>query len=369
MLLADLGAVVIKIEPPEGDPTRTFGPFRKGDRVRAYGGYFQSLNRNKLGLTIDLKNPEERKQFLHLVRQTDVVVENFRSGVMEELELGFERLLTQNPRLVYAAVRGFGDPRTGSSPYADWPAYDVIAQAMGGLVACTGYDEDHPTKVGPGVGDIFPGALTAVGVLAALHHVQLSGQGQFVDVAMYDAMISLCERSVYLYSYNEVVAAPEGNGHPFLVPFDVVRAADGWVAIAAPTDRYWTQLCTLMGLPGLSRDPRYASLEARQAHAPAVRELISDWARSRSRLDIVRLLGGLVPVGSVQSGDEILADPHIYGREMIFELPHPGVDEPVRVAGTPIKFTLTRPSPPVRAPLLGEHDQYFLVTKAVEEQE
>ena len=194
MMLADHGAEVIKIESGTGDTSRANGPFRDDDPDHLWAGYFVSLNRSKKSVTLDLKTPDGKAAFCTLVRDADVLVENFRPGVMERLGLSYEYLATLNPRLVYGAVRGFGDPRSGQSPYADWPCYDVVAQAMGGLMAITGPDAASPTKVGPGVGDIFSGMMMAFGLMAALRHADATGAGQFVDVAMYDAMISLSQR-------------------------------------------------------------------------------------------------------------------------------------------------------------------------------
>ena len=198
MMLADHGAEVIKIEGPEGDTSRTNGPYRADDPDHQWAGYFISLNRGKKSLMLDLKNSEARAAACALARQSHVVVENFRPGVMERLGLGYEELARENPSLVYAAIRGFGDPRSGASPYANWPSYDVVAQAMGGLMAMTGEDRDHPMKTGPGIGDIFTGMMMAFAIIAAVRHAERTGKGQFVDIAMYDAMISLCERMVYL---------------------------------------------------------------------------------------------------------------------------------------------------------------------------
>ncbi len=177
MLLADQGANVIKIEPVDGDPTRHFGPFPKDDTAHHFGGYFQSTNRNKKSIALDLKSAEGKALFLLLAKDADIVVENFRAGVMDRLGIGYEVLAADNPRLVYAAIRGFGDPRTGASPYVDRPAFDVVAQAMGGAMGITGPDAETPMKIGPGVGDIFPAALAAFGIMAALHHATRTGPG------------------------------------------------------------------------------------------------------------------------------------------------------------------------------------------------
>ena len=360
MLLADLGADVIKVEPPEGDAIRRQGPFLPDDELRAYGGYFQSINRNKRSIKLDLKSVEDRELLLRLVERADVLMENYRVGVMDRFGLSYETLHERNPRLVYTAVRGFGDPRTGASPYREWPSFDVVAQAMGGLMGITGPGPGEPTKVGAGVGDIFPAALAAVGTLAALLHARQTGQGQFVDVAMYDGVLALCERIVYQHSYLGVIPGPEGNGHPLLCPFDAFPARDGWVTIAAPWDHQWRLLCQLIGRPELADDDHYATNEARSRHGGDVRRIVGEWTATRTRNEIVGLLGGLIPAGPVNTIEAIFADPHVAARNMLIELEQPGAARSVTVAGTPIKMTGTPPHPHRRAPLLDEDAQDIL---------
>jgi crotonobetainyl-CoA:carnitine CoA-transferase CaiB-like acyl-CoA transferase len=352
MLLADLGADVIKVESPSGDLTRSKGPYRADDRVRSVGGYFQSVNRNKRSVVLDLNDDLDRERFRTLVRSSDVLVENFRPGVMDGLGLAYEELAATNPRLVYAAIRGFGDPRTGLSPLAYWPAYDVVAQAMGGVVGITGFPES-PVKVGPGIGDIFPAVLCATGILAALHERATSGLGQFVDVGMYDAVLALCERIVHQYSYAGDVAGPEGNAHPLLCPFDLFRCADGWVAIAAPSDGHWARLCDVIGRPELvaSHPDHHARLE----NADEVRQSIESWTGPRSKAEIVRALAGSVPVGPVNTVEDIFHDPHAQARELLVEVDDPGCTDPVTIVGTPIKLSRTPGGVHRRAPLLDEH--------------
>ena len=234
MVLADHGASVIKVEPPGGDMCRHTGPYRSDDTTRALGAYFQSIDRNKKSVCLDLKTADGRDALKALVRDADAIMESFRAGVMDRLGLGYEVLRAINPRLVYGALRGFGDQRTGASPYVEWPAYDVVAQAMGGMMAVTGPDANTPTKVGPGIGDIVPGMMLAFGVLAAIHHARRTGAGQFVDVSMVDAMLAICERSVWQHSVQGQIAGPEGNHHPFLCPFGMFPASDGHVHDRGP---------------------------------------------------------------------------------------------------------------------------------------
>jgi crotonobetainyl-CoA:carnitine CoA-transferase CaiB-like acyl-CoA transferase len=360
MLLADLGADVIKVEPPEGDITRAQGPFHPTDELHAYGGYFASVNRNKRGIVLDLRTESGRKVLRDLARDADVLVENFRTGVLDRLGLSYEALARTNPRLVYAALRGFGDPRTGASPYTARPAYDVVAQAMGGLMAITGQPDGPPTKVGPGVGDILPAALTTVGILAALRRAEATGKGDFVDVAMYDAVLALCERVVYQHSYLGAVPGREGNDHPLLCPFGLYQAADGWVAIAAPGDRHWELLCKTMDRPDLIADERLHTNVARVQHRELVRELLEGWSSTRTMSELEGLLAHNVPMAPVNTIDRIVADPHVQARDMQLELEHPRVAHPLAVAGRPIKFASGKGVAPRRAPLFGEHTDTVL---------
>jgi crotonobetainyl-CoA:carnitine CoA-transferase CaiB-like acyl-CoA transferase len=353
MVLADHGAEVIKVEPPEGDVTRAAGPFRDGDNARLLGGYFQSVDRNKRSVCLDLKTEDGKRVFKQLVRSADAVTENFRAGVMERLGLGYEVLRDINPRLVYGALRGFGDRRTGRSPYQDWPAYDVVAQAMGGMMAITGPDAGTPTKVGPGVGDIIPGLMLGFGVLAAVHHARRTGVGQFVDVSMVDAVLAVCERTVWQHCVEGLTPGPEGNHHPFLCPFGLFAAADGHVTIAAHQDGFFAILCNAIEAPELMADPRFASRIARTDNRQdLIRELDRRLARFSKRA-LGDRLAGRIPFGPVMNIAEILTDPHFAARDMIVDVEQPGAAT-VKVAGVPIKMTTTPGGVRRRSPLLGE---------------
>ena len=355
MLLADQGAEVIKIEPLQGDSVRTVGPYRPDDKLHAFGGYFQSVNRNKLSVGLDLKKPEGRDILIELVRGSDVLIENYRAGVMDRLGLSYEVLREVNPRLVYGAVRGFGDPRTGSSPYVDWPAYDVIAQAMGGIMGITGVSAAQPMKIGPGVGDIVPGLMCAVGVLAAVYRAQRTGQGQFVDVSMVDSVLALCERIVYQHSYENKVPQPEGDRHPFLTPFGIIPCKDGHLTLACHTDAFWRRLCELMCKPELALDPRLATEEARRRHQDLVYDSITDFTLPRTKQELSSIFGGQVPFAPVYTVADIMRDPHFTARDMIVGLEHPGCDGEFAVAGVPIKMTETPGGIRRRAPMVSEH--------------
>ncbi|WP_340268017.1 CaiB/BaiF CoA transferase family protein [Sphingobium mellinum] len=368
MLLADHGATVIKIESPAGDLTRPSGPFRDDDTQRVLGGYFQSVDRNKYSICLDLKTERGREAFKLLVRDSDAVVENFRAGVMERLGLGYEVLRDINPRLVYGALRGFGDARTGASPYLDWPAFDVVAQAMGGIMAITGPDQETPTKIGPGVGDIIPGMMLGFGVLSAIYHAKMTGVGQFVDVAMTDAVLAVCERMVWQNSVQGLVPGPEGNHHPFLCPFGMFPAKDGFITIAAQQDVFFPKLCQQLDAAELATDPRFSGREARKANRPILIELISARTRQFTKAELMKRLGGKIPFGPVMDIAAILDDEHFKVREMLVDVDNPGTT-PVTIAGVPIKMTHTPGKVARRAPILGEHTRELLLNAGLCEAE
>ena len=360
MMLGDLGADVIKIEAPRGDLQRPMAPYTREDQERSYGGSFSTYNRNKRGIVLDFNNREDREKFLALVETADALVENMRAGVMDGLGLGWEVLKARNPRLVYGAIRGFGDPRSGASPHAEWPAYDVIAQAMGGLVAQNGNSSDDRIQVGPFIGDIYPGTVGAMGVLAALFHAQKTGEGQFVDVAMVDSIMALGEMGVMRYSYlGKPDTPPSGNRNDFAVPFDVFETKDGSMAIAAPTDNHWRELANAMGHPEWGHDEDKATIRARVKNREPLDEALGNWAKARTNSEILELIGGKVPCGPVNLPGDLFSDPHVEAREMLVAVEQPSGRPIVQVA-SPIKLSATPAGVHRRAPRLGEHTDEVL---------
>lgn len=359
-VLADHGADVIKIEPLEGDFFRRIGPFREDDSERHFGGLFQSCNRNKRSIAINLKDPEGQALLKELVKGADALVENYRAGVLDKLGLGYETLKSIRPSLVYTSVRGFGDRAGGQSPYMDWPAFDIVAQAMGGWMGITGEDADHPVKVGGGAGDTVAGLFAAFGTMAALWHARSTGQGQYVDVAMTDSILALSELVVSQYSYRGVSPVPVGNGIPGLAPFGTIRVADGVIAIAAPHDPQFRGLCDLLGLPALKTDARFATEGLRWENHEALTEAIETVTRTRTKLQLRELFGGKVPFSPIYNAEDIFADPHFAIRQMLPEVEQPGSQRPVAVPGVPVKLSQTPGQVRHRAPLLGEHTRDIL---------
>ncbi|MET0276366.1 MAG: CoA transferase [Acidimicrobiia bacterium] len=361
MILGDMGADVIKVETlPDGDNIRALGPFTDDDDEKHFGGYFASVNRNKRGVAVDTSDPDQVERIRRLVDSADVVVENFRPGVMEALGFGYEALAARNPALVYVAIRGFGDPRTGESPYSNWPTYDIVAQSMGGVVSTTGTVAGEHVAAGPSIGDIFPAAMASTATLGALHHARRTGQGQFVDVAMIDAVMAMSESMMWRYSYAGQVQPPRGTEHPSLCPFAIYETGDGSVAIAAVTDRHWETLCEIIERPELANDERMNSQHARVAHRELVREAIERWATKYTTAEVVDALAGRVAVGPVNNAPDLVASPHVAAREMLVAMDHPGVGRKLVQPNTPLRFATTPGGVHRRAPMLGEHnDEVF----------
>ncbi len=356
MILADHGADVIKIEPPHGDMSRQMGPFLEDDLEQCQGGYFHSINRNKRSVVLDLKAETGKEKLRGLVKSANVIVENFRHGVMERMGLSYESLREINPALVYCAIRGFGDARTGGSPYVDWPAFDIVAQAMGGFMSMTG-PEALPTKAGAGIGDIVPGIMAAFGIVAGVRHAEIKGEGQFLDVAMYDAMLAVSERIVYRYSFADDISHGEGNEHPLVCPFSIYAARDGWMAIGCPLDQQWNDLLTVMDMEHLKADARFLDNPSRVENSEEVRKLITGWTSQYTKRELSEILGGRVPAGPVNNIADIVDDPHIQKRNMLSPLELRGMTKQPFVASVPVHFTETPGTVRSPGPELGEHNE------------
>ena len=364
-LLADLGANVIKVEPPTGDGSRSVPPHPPdyanpgADEPGGvdYGGYFASINRNKRSIMLDLKKDEDKKTLLTLCEQADAIVENMRVGVMDKLGVGYDVIKVRNPQIVYGCIRGFGDPRTGESPYAEWPAYDIVAQSMSGHASITGPEGTVGHPSGVSVGDIYPGTLMALGVVSAIHHARRTGEGQFCDIGMYDGMLAFTETVLANYGFVGHELGPRGQHHPNLMPFGIFPTNDGGVAIAAPGPGHWTALCQAMGRADLIDDERTKNTFVRRKHQDFVEGEIVAWTSTLSKHEVVAALGGAVPCGPVNTAADIFADPHVKAREMITEFELPGHNPTVSIVGSPIKYTNTRTGLYRRPPLLGEHGE------------
>ncbi len=355
MVLADLGADVIKIERPgQGDEARGVGPFKGG-----VSAYFTSINRGKRSVTLDLKHPKGRDLLLRLLDGVDVLAENFRPGVMARLGLGYDALAPRFPRLIYAATSGFG--QTG--PDARRPAYDLVIQARSGLMSITGEPGRPPVRVGVSLGDLSGALFTVVGVLAALEARHRTGRGQLVDVAMLDSTVALLENAILRYDVTGEVPGPLGTRHPTVTPFEVFETASGSMVLAISNDAQWRRFCDAAGRPDLADDCRFATNQLRTAHYEALRPELARTLAARSAAEwLDRLAAAEVPCGPIRSVAEAVEDPQIAARGMIAEVLQPGLGR-LRTAGTPLRLSAT-PAVPVRpAPGLGEHTDAVLTER------
>jgi CoA:oxalate CoA-transferase len=352
MVLADYGCDVIKIEPPgEGDDSRAFGPF-----VGKESAYFMSLNRNKRSMTLNLKEAEAKELFKEMVKKADVVMENYRPGTMEKFGLGYEDLKKINPRIIYAACSGFG--HTG--PYSLKPGYDILAQAMGGMMSITGPEGGEPVRVGASIGDIIAGLFTTIGVLMSVHHREKTGEGQKIDVSMLDCQLAVLENAIARYFVNGVAPKPLGTRHPSITPFDAFKSKDGSIIVGAGNDRLWEKLCELVGLPELKNDERFKNNSLRTQNVKDLYSYLQPAFQVKSTAEwIVELEAAGIPCGPINTIDKVVVDPQVLAREMIVETEHP-VAGPVKMAGVPIKLSATPGSVDTPAPMLGQHTAEIL---------
>jgi len=331
MVLADLGARVIKVEQPgTGDDSRAYGPFHNGASA-----YFASLNRGKQSIALDLKQADDRLIFEELLCVADVLVENYRPGTMEKLGLGWDALHARYPRLIYAAASGFG--HTG--PYSKRAAYDMVVQAMGGIVSVTGHAGEPPVRVGTSIGDITAGLFTAIGINAALFHRTLAGEGIKIDVAMLDGQVAILENAIARYAATGEVAGPIGSRHPSITPFAGFEAQDGWIVVAAGNDALFAKMAAALERPDLAADKRFATNALRTQHWEALFAEINAALKSRPAevwLSILDEAG--VPCGPINTIDKVLADEQVRARNMVVTADDPETGK-LMMAGNPIKLS------------------------------
>jgi formyl-CoA transferase len=350
--LADMGADVIKIEPPvTGEPTRDLASVRQN----GHSATFMTMNRGKRGLTADLKRPEGVEIVRRLARTADVFVQNYRPGVADRLGLGWEALRAINPRLVYCSVSGFGS----TGPYASRGGYDLIAQGMSGIISVTG-DEGAPAKSGVPLSDLCAGLFAAYGILCALRHRERTGVGQFVDTSLVEAAMALTVWEATEYWATGRSPRPLGSAHRLTAPYQALRASDGYFTVGANTDRLFEAFCRALGRLDLAEDSRFADRAARMEHRVALVEAIEKTTAGETRAHwLARLDAAGVPAGPINDYAEALADPHTRAREMVVDLMHPGAG-PIKALGVPVKLSDTPGAVDRPAPLLGQHTAEIL---------
>ena len=354
MLMGDMGARVVKVEPPpHGDDSRMWGPPFHHD----ISTYFLSVNRNKQSLGLNLKAPEGKDVLWKLIERADVVVENFRPGVLARLGFGYEDVRRRNNRIIYCSVSGFG--QTG--PYRLRSGYDVIAQGESGLMDLTGYSDGPPAKMGSSLADIVAGLYAFHGILLALLARHRTGHGQAIDISLLDGMVSTL--TYQAMSYFSTGRSPQrmGTKHPSIVPYECFQAKDGYVSIGATNQKQWVNLCTALGFPQLASEARFSTPKDRLAHYDELRTLIDDAVSKMTRDEAMqRLMEFDIAVGPVNTVAEILADPQIHAREMVEELTHPEYG-PFKFLGIPIKMSDTPGALRTAPPRFGEHNRAILL--------
>ena len=346
MLLADLGAEVVKIEAQgRGDDSRNFYPVKNG-----VSGYFTYLNRGKKSITLNLKSEKGKQMALELAKWADVVVENFSAGTIGRLGLGYEDICKVNPRIIYASISGFGQ----SGPYSRKAAYDGIAQAMGGMVNLTGYPDETPVKVGPAISDAATGVHAAVAILAALWHREHTGEGQYIDMSMMDTVFSFLENSIPIMTMMGINPERLGNGNPGSAPYNLYKCRDGVIMIATANNSLFTRLIGVMGQPELIEDPRFATNPERKLHEHDIDPIVEAWTMQHDAEEIEKMLDAVgVPVAQIKTVEQLIDDPQLNQRDMVIEHDVPGVGK-VKFPGNPLKLQKTPPVTDRRAPLLGE---------------
>ncbi len=349
MILSDLGAEVIKVEIPEtGDDSRAFGPFLNEQSL-----YFVSINRGKKSISLNLKSEKGKQIIRDLITKVDVVVENFRPGTMEKLGLGYDKLKEINPKIIYAAASGFGH----SGPYSLKPAYDILAQAMGGVMSVTGWPETPPTRVGISLGDLTASLYTAIGINAALYHREKTGEGQKIDVAMLDCQIAMLENALARYQVDKVSPKPIGNRHPGITPFQAFKAKDKYFVLGIGNDSLWVRLCKAINHEELLTIERFKTNKLRNENYSEVVEILGKLFETKRADEWLKIIGDAqIPCAPINEIEDVMSDEQVKSRNMIIDVEDKKIGN-VKIAGNPIKMTSIpeeiHKSP---APEIGEHN-------------
>jgi formyl-CoA transferase len=351
MVLGDLGAEVIKVEPPEGDETRGWGPpFAEGESA-----YYLCVNRNKRSMVVNLKTDEGREILRELAMQSDVLVENFRPGTLKKFGLDFETLHELNPRLIYCSISGFG--QTG--PLRDMPGYDFMIQAMGGIMSVTGEPDGEPMKVGVAVADLFAGQNAVISILAALQARTFTGEGQYIDIALFDSELGWLANVASNFLISGKNPKRYGNAHANIVPYQSFQASDGWFVVAVGNDKQFEAFCKVIGKPELSADERFSTNSARVQNREILIPLLKPIFMQKTVSEWLALIGDQFPCGPINNFDQVFSMPHVKEREMLVQMEHPTigalplVGSPLKMGGTPVSYRL----PP---PLMGQHTKDIL---------
>lgn len=351
MFLGDYGADVIKIEPVGGEQSRSWGPI---DEKSGESGFYGFVNRNKKGCTLNLKSEKGLEMFYELVKDADVLVENYRGGVTKRLKIDYDTIKKINPNIIYASGSGFGQ----YGPITHRPCYDIVAQAMGGMLNLTGFKENDPVKVGPSVADHVAGIYLMVGVGMALYHREKTGEGQHIDVSMFDVIFSLLENAIINYTMGGFIPERNGNVDPSIAPFDVYACKDGFVALGVGNDKLFNKFANIIGHPELLEDERYKDNVSRcDNYIPDLQNLIREWCADYKKGEIEEIMDEAgIPCGPVLNVKEAIEHPHIQARDMMVHCEHPTVGD-MYFQGCVIKLSETPGEVETAPPLVGQHNR------------
>lgn len=351
MVLGDLGAEVIKVESPEGDETRGWGPpFTDGESA-----YYLCINRNKRGIVVDFKTAEGRDLLQRLIGQSDVLVENFRPGSLARFSLDFESVSTLNPRLIYCSITGFG--QTG--PLRDKPGYDFMIQAMGGIMSVTGEPKGEPMKTGVAVADLFAGQNAVIAILAALQARTLTGRGQHLDIALFDSQLGWLANVASNYLISGNLPKRHGNAHANIVPYQSFSASDGWFVVAVGNDRQFAKMCEVIGKSDLASDARFATNSARVQNREALLAILKPVFLTKTVNEWLDLIGDEFPCGPINTLEHVFSNPQVAARDMLIHMQHPTIGD-LPLVGSPLKFSDTPVEYKLPPPRLGEHTEEVL---------
>ncbi|MGD0709990.1 MAG: CaiB/BaiF CoA-transferase family protein [Bacteroidales bacterium] len=350
MILNDLGAYILKVEVPEtGDDARAFGPFKNEQSL-----YFVSINRGKESISLNLKSEKGKKILLDLVKQFDIIIENYRPGTMEKLGLGYDVLKQVNPKIIYAASSGFG--HTG--PYSQKPAYDILAQAMGGIMSITGWPDSSPTRVGMSLGDITASLYTAIGINAALYQRTISGEGQKIDISMLDCQVSILENALARFQVDGKSPEPIGNRHPTITPFQAFKAKDSYFVIAMGNDNLWNKFCCCINRKDLIADVRFATNGLRTKNIKELEPILAEIFIQKDTTEWFEIFEKVqIPYSPINTIDKVMVNPQVLSRNMIVEVEDKKAGR-VKIAGNPIKMSsIAEEHNRKPAPAIGEHNR------------
>lgn len=353
MILGDLGAEVVKIERPKtGDGSRQWGP----PFIHGESAYFLSINRNKKSVTINLRTEKGCEIVRKMASTYDVLIENYRPGIVQKLGLDYETLSKINPQLIYCSISGFG--QTG--PYREKPSYDIVGQAMGGLMSLTGEENRPPVKIGVAISDIFAGMYAAIGILSALITRKQTGQGQMIDVSLLDGLVSILSHQAGNYLVSGVDPKRLGSAHPTIAPYQAFQAADSYFVIAVGNDALWRRFCQGVNLSELMTDPRFATNPDRVKNRDELTQILNAFFQKKTAQEWLSLIEKAgVPCGPVLQLSEVFTDPQVLHRKMVEEIEHPSAGH-IKVVGTPLKLSSTPASIRTPPPILGEHTTIIL---------